>query len=248
MSGCFALTSAPLSDADAGDATGEVALDLVEQLHRLDEADDLAHRHVVADRDVGRCAGRRGAVVDAGERRLDGRASRPRAPAASAGASACGRRGGAGGRARRAAGGRDGDRRGDRRWRAEDDRRPAAAHLELAEVAALEDRAQAVDQRRAARRRRVDSETAGSGGPAPPSTRRRLDGGRRRGASVVPVGGRVARAHGNRVHERPLLGQAGVGHGLSSSRGVSCSVIRPTGGRRARRSGRRTRTSWTARR
>ena len=73
MSGCFALTSVPLSGDDPDDPAGEVRLDLVEQLHRLDEPDDLADRHLAADRDVGRRAGRRRGVEDAGERCLDRR-------------------------------------------------------------------------------------------------------------------------------------------------------------------------------
>ena len=49
MSGCLALTSVPLSGDDPDDAAGEVRLDLVEQLHRLDQADDLADRDLAAD-------------------------------------------------------------------------------------------------------------------------------------------------------------------------------------------------------
>ena len=42
MSACLALTSAPFSAAMRTHAAGDVALDLVEQLHGLDEPDDLA--------------------------------------------------------------------------------------------------------------------------------------------------------------------------------------------------------------
>ena len=77
MSGCFALTSAPLSGDDPDDAAGQVALDLVEQLHRLDQADDLADGDLAADLDVGRRAGRGRGVEDAGQRRLDRRRAWP---------------------------------------------------------------------------------------------------------------------------------------------------------------------------
>ena len=42
ISGCFALTSAPLSAWMRVTRPATVALDLVEQLHRLDQADHLA--------------------------------------------------------------------------------------------------------------------------------------------------------------------------------------------------------------
>jgi hypothetical protein len=54
MSGCLALTSVPLSGMTLTTRPGKVRLDLVEQLHRLDEADDLADRDLPADLDVRR--------------------------------------------------------------------------------------------------------------------------------------------------------------------------------------------------
>ena len=54
MSGCLAFTSVPLSGMHLDDAAGEVGLDLVEQLHRLDQPDDLADGDLAADLDVRR--------------------------------------------------------------------------------------------------------------------------------------------------------------------------------------------------
>ena len=59
MSGCFALTSVPLSGTTRIDATGELGLDLVEELHCLDQPDDLTHRDLAAHLDERRRAGRR---------------------------------------------------------------------------------------------------------------------------------------------------------------------------------------------
>ena len=59
MRACLALTSSPFSAARRDDATGDVALDLVEQLHRLDQADDLADDDLAADPDVRRRVRRR---------------------------------------------------------------------------------------------------------------------------------------------------------------------------------------------
>ena len=54
MSACLALTSLPFSAAMRTHAPGDVALDLVVQLHGLDEPDDLADDDLGADPDVGR--------------------------------------------------------------------------------------------------------------------------------------------------------------------------------------------------
>ena len=97
--------------------------------------------------------------------------------------------------------------------RAEDDRRAARADLELAEVAALEHRAEPVDerqQRRVGRRQRG----CGLGGPGAAVDRRRLLRPGIHRCVSVPVDGGIAGAHGNGLHERLLLDQAGVGHGL----------------------------------
>ena len=59
ISGCLALTSAPLSATTRTTRPARSRLDLVEQLHRLDEADDLADGDLAADLDVRRGAGRR---------------------------------------------------------------------------------------------------------------------------------------------------------------------------------------------
>src|SRR5205085_10060799 len=118
------------------DATGEVRLDLVEQLHRLDEADDLADRHFPALADVRRRAWRRRGVEDAGQWRLDagprGRCFGGDASRVGGGLFSCG-----GGR-------RD---RGNRDRLPQDERRSARLDLQLAEVAAIEDRGEAVDER-----------------------------------------------------------------------------------------------------
>ena len=73
MRGCLALTSVPLSGTTWVDPPGQVALDLVEQLHRLDEADDLADGDLAADLHVRCRAGGRRRVEDAGQRGLDRR-------------------------------------------------------------------------------------------------------------------------------------------------------------------------------
>src|SRR5687768_12169982 len=72
------LDQRPALDADARHPAGNVALDLVEQLHRLDEADHLAGQHVRAFADVRLGTGRWRAVVNAGQRSQHGADARVR--------------------------------------------------------------------------------------------------------------------------------------------------------------------------
>src|SRR5215213_5908545 len=58
---------------DPHHATREVGLDLVEQLHGLDQADHLADRDLATGLDVGSRPRRRGGVEDPRQWRLDGR-------------------------------------------------------------------------------------------------------------------------------------------------------------------------------
>ena len=132
------MTSVAALGDDPDDPAGQVGLDLVEQLHRLDEADDLADGDLAADLDVRRRAGGRRGVEDPGERRLD------RRPAGGAGSRpAVGRLARAGPRARRSGGdrrpatARDGDRL------AQDEPGPAGLDLELGQVGAVEQRRRA---------------------------------------------------------------------------------------------------------
>ena len=203
---------------------------------------------MVADRDIGRGARRRGAVVDAGERRLDGRLGGRRARRRR-----LGRRVGDGGRG--ATGGA-----------------ASTAGAATATGAAMADGARRMivvpplltsssprsPRSRTALRRSIrasseasalDSETAGSGVPVAAVHGRRLDDARGRGRVVVAVGAGLAGSHGDRAPRARARSATPVSDmGCSSSRGVSGPVIRPTGGRRARCSGRRTRTSSRARR
>ena len=146
MSGCLALTRAPLSGTTRIDAPGQVRLDLVEQLHGLDQADDLADRDLAADLDVRRRPRRRRRVEDPGQRRLDrwpadGPGSRPAVDGSPAvgGASAVD--------VERAGAPRPPPRpvaTSDRL--AQDEPGPARLDLELGQVGALEQARQPVDE------------------------------------------------------------------------------------------------------
>ena len=83
-----------------------------------------------------------------------------------------------------------------------------------------------------------------SGRGGPPAGRRGRGGPRHRGRSVAPARRRrPRRARPGRPRLRARAGRARPRRGVAGSRGSAPSVIRPTAGRRGRRSGRRSRTS-----
>ena len=77
MSGCLARTGRPVSALILATRPAWPALDLVEQLHGLDEPDDLPHGDLAPDIHEGRGSGCRRAVPDAAQRGP----SRPAGPA-----------------------------------------------------------------------------------------------------------------------------------------------------------------------
>ncbi len=78
MSDLVGLDQGAALGGDAPHHAGHVTLDLVEQLHRLQQADDLAGVDLAADTHVVGGARRRGAVEDTRERRHDGPQARAR--------------------------------------------------------------------------------------------------------------------------------------------------------------------------
>ena len=166
---------------DPDDPAGDVALDLVEQLHRLDEPDHLADRHLAPDRDVRRRAGRGRRVEEAGEGADDGveaasaasaDARRRAAPVRDgAGAAGAPTRATATARCRRATG-------GQRRRLAQHHGRAAGLDLELGQVGSLEQASEPVDRARSARRRHRPARRLVAGSRSGPSVTRPSAAGR----------------------------------------------------------------------
>ena len=105
MSGCFALTRAPFSGTTLTTRPARSRLDLVEELHRLDQADDLADRDLAAGDDEWRGARRGRSVPDPGQGRHDARAGRRGGPPTDGSRRVGGAAAGAGRRRARSAGG-----------------------------------------------------------------------------------------------------------------------------------------------
>ena len=207
----MAFTSAPLSAAMRTTRPATSRLDLVEQLHRLDQPDHLADRDLAADPNIRRRArgGRR--VEEARERGIDGETA---GLAPQRGRQARRRRGTAGRAAclgRDRDGGRGGKRR-ERRGPAEEQRRAAGFDLELREIAVLQDSRQPVDRGRGASPRRT-------------ARRSRRRPGRRAGPAAAP----------SRTLSRAAVGSASSPSARSRGRPLAVCravrvVTRPTAG------------------
>ena len=139
----------------------------------------------------------------------------------------------------------------DRRRGAQDDGGPTGRHLELAEVAPLEDRGELVDEGEQGGVGRVRGREVGRGVGATDRVRRQDV--RRHGIRGGHL--RVAGADGHALHEVAGLGHRRLLHGPGLARRTGspdspgspdcCSSLTPpTSGRPGPCSGRRTRTSW----
>ena len=166
MSGCLALTRVPFSAHDPDHAAGLVGLDLVEQLHGLDQADHLAHDDLAADLHEGRRPGAGRGVEDPRERREDGGAGRSRGGCVGGGGA-----GRPGGSARRGEAGPRQPRRSPRRMPGADrPGRPAALRRTMpVPPASTSSSVRSLRSRSAARR-----STSARSDASPPAVPRRL--------------------------------------------------------------------------